>query len=83
MKKLSLLAISTYRKFLSFDTGFGRLILPFALTGSGQVCKYSPACSEYTSQAISKYGIIKGLMLGVWRILRCNPWGKGGWDPVK
>ena len=45
-------------------------------------CIYTPTCSEYAVQAISKYGIIKGIILSVWRILRCNPFSKGGYDPV-
>lgn len=45
-------------------------------------CIYTPTCSEYAVQAISKYGIIKGTLLSVWRILRCNPFSKGGYDPV-
>ena len=46
-------------------------------------CKYYPTCSEYTKQAIIKYGVIKGSFLGLWRILRCNPFSKGGYDPLK
>lgn len=46
-------------------------------------CKYYPTCSEYTKQAIEKYGVLKGSMLGMWRILRCNPFSKGGYDPLK
>lgn len=46
-------------------------------------CKYYPTCSEYTKQAIGKYGCIKGLCLGFYRILRCNPFSKGGYDPLK
>lgn len=46
-------------------------------------CKFYPTCSEYTKQAIEKYGALKGTMLGVWRILRCNPFSKGGYDPLK
>ena len=46
-------------------------------------CKYYPTCSEYTKQALEKYGTIKGIRLGVWRILRCNPLSKGGYDPLK
>ena len=45
-------------------------------------CIYTPTCSEYAVQAISKYGIIKGILLSVWRILRCNPFSKGGYDSV-
>ncbi|MNT02819.1 putative membrane protein insertion efficiency factor [compost metagenome] len=46
-------------------------------------CKYYPTCSEYTKQAILKYGSIKGSVLGIKRILRCNPFSKGGYDPLK
>ena len=46
-------------------------------------CKYSPTCSQYTIEAIVKYGVLKGSFLGVWRLLRCNPFSKGGFDPVK
>jgi len=46
-------------------------------------CKFYPTCSEYTKQAIQKYGAIKGILLGIWRILRCNPFSKGGYDPLK
>jgi putative membrane protein insertion efficiency factor len=45
-------------------------------------CRYHPSCSEYTRQAIISHGPIKGIGLGAWRILRCNPWSKGGHDPV-
>lgn len=46
-------------------------------------CKFYPTCSEYTKQAIEKYGCLKGIKLGVCRILRCNPFSKGGYDPLK
>jgi uncharacterized protein len=45
-------------------------------------CRFFPSCSEYGYQAIEKYGIIRGGAMTVWRILRCNPFGKGGYDPV-
>ena len=45
-------------------------------------CRFTPTCSEYAKQAIRKHGPIKGLGLAVWRILRCNPWGGSGYDPV-
>jgi len=45
-------------------------------------CRFQPTCSEYAYEAIEKYGIIKGGRLASWRVLRCNPFGKGGWDPV-
>ena len=46
-------------------------------------CKFYPTCSEYTKQAIEKYGVLKGCMLGAVRILKCNPFSKGGFDPLK
>ena len=46
-------------------------------------CKFYPTCSEYTKQAIEKYGAIKGTIKGIKRILRCNPFSKGGYDPLK
>jgi uncharacterized protein len=49
----------------------------------GQRCKYYPSCSEYAVQAITKFGILRGLVLAGWRLLRCNPWSHGGFDPVE
>ncbi len=46
-------------------------------------CKYYPTCSEYTKQAIEKYGSVKGSLLGAKRLLKCNPFSKGGYDPLK
>lgn len=46
-------------------------------------CKYSPTCSEYAVEALGKYGVIRGALMAAWRILRCNPFSKGGYDPVK
>jgi hypothetical protein len=48
----------------------------------GPCCRFTPTCSEYAKQAILKHGPIKGLGLAIWRILRCNPWGGSGYDPV-
>ena len=49
----------------------------------GERCKYYPSCSEYAAQAITRYGILRGLVLAGWRLLRCNPWSRGGFDPVE
>jgi putative membrane protein insertion efficiency factor len=45
-------------------------------------CRHYPTCSNYTIEAFKKHGPIKGFILGTWRILRCNPWGTHGYDPV-
>ena len=45
-------------------------------------CPYTPSCSNYAIEAIERHGVIKGSALGFWRILRCNPFSKGGYDPV-
>ncbi len=45
-------------------------------------CKYTPTCSEYTKEAIQMYGPLKGGLMGAWRIMRCNPFSRGGFDPV-
>ena len=48
-----------------------------------QRCKYHPSCSAYALQAIRSYGILRGVVLAAWRLLRCNPWSHGGFDPVE
>jgi putative membrane protein insertion efficiency factor len=45
-------------------------------------CKYEPSCSRYAAEAIERFGILRGLVLAAWRLLRCNPWSHGGFDPV-
>ena len=45
-------------------------------------CKFYPSCSHYSYQAIYKYGFLKGLVMTLWRVLRCNPFSQGGFDPV-
>lgn len=45
-------------------------------------CKYEPTCSRYALQAIERYGILRGIVLAGWRLLRCNPFSRGGFDPV-
>jgi putative membrane protein insertion efficiency factor len=57
---------------------YQRVISP----GLPRRCRYEPTCSRYASQAIGEYGILKGLVLAAWRLLRCNPWSPGGYDPV-
>jgi uncharacterized protein len=46
-------------------------------------CKYEPTCSRYAVQAIRSYGVLRGTVLASWRLLRCNPWSYGGYDPVE
>jgi uncharacterized protein len=58
---------------------YQRLISP-AFAGR---CRYYPSCSEYAVQAIESYGILKGLVLAGWRLIRCNPWSHGGVDLVE
>jgi len=58
---------------------YGKLISP-ALP---RRCKYEPTCSRYAIDAIGAYGILRGVVLAVWRVLRCNPWSDGGYDPVQ
>lgn len=77
MKRIILSAIRFYQKYLSFDTGLFR-----SLYLTDRVCRFKPTCSEYTYQAVERYGIIYGLWLGFKRIIRCHPWNKGGRDPV-
>jgi uncharacterized protein len=46
-------------------------------------CKYEPTCSRYAVEAVQRYGILRGVVLAGWRLLRCNPWSHGGYDPVE
>jgi putative membrane protein insertion efficiency factor len=68
MKKILIGSIKTYQKYIS----------PYKSTK----CPYFPSCSCYGIQAVEKHGAIKGSALTAWRILRCNPFSKGGYDPV-
>ena len=69
IKKVLIFLIKTYQMTLS----------PRFSHGS---CRYTPTCSQYALEAIEINGIFKGCLLAAWRILRCNPFSKGGWDPV-
>ena len=53
---------------------------PYTLIGSG--CKFYPSCGEYAEKAVERYGVFQGLFLGLWRVLRCNPFNNGGIDDV-
>lgn len=77
IKKIALYLIRLYQKTLSFDHG------PLSFLYSESFCRFKPTCSQYTFEAIKKYGMVRGILMGLWRIIRCNPWSKGGWDPVK
>ena len=68
MKKLFILLIKAYQKFIS--------------PGLGRNCIYTPTCSEYTIEAIERFGVTKGVYYGIKRILKCHPLSKGGYDPV-
>ena len=72
MKKILIKIIEWYQKHISLW-----------LHHNHKKCKYYPTCSEYTKQAIEKYGVLKGCILGAVRILKCNPFSKGGYDPLK
>jgi len=78
MKKVILWLIRFYQRTKFFHGYIFR-----ALFMTDKVCLFTPTCSEYTYQAVEKYGSIKGLWLGFKRIIRCHPWSKGGTDPVK
>ena len=58
--------------------GYQRAISPLL----PPACRFVPTCSDYGYQAIEKYGIMRGGAMAIWRVLRCNPFGKGGYDPV-
>lgn len=76
IKNFILILIKIYQRTLSFDHGIFHLLFPYGF------CRFYPTCSEYSFRAIKKYGLFKGSLKAFWRILRCNPFSKGGWDPV-
>ncbi|MDO5151238.1 MAG: membrane protein insertion efficiency factor YidD [Oscillospiraceae bacterium] len=69
MKKILIGIIRFYKKFIS----------PLKRHGT---CIYTPTCSTYAIEALEKHGVLKGSLLALWRIIRCNPFSKGGYDPV-
>jgi len=75
LRWLVLKFIRFYQKTFSPDHGFFSFIHPWP-----GACKFQPTCSEYAYQAIEKYGLLKGGIKSIGRILRCHPWSKGGWD---
>lgn len=76
MRSISMLLIRFYQKTISPDHGVFRHLYP------NGYCRFQPTCSQYTYEAIEKYGILKGSWLGLNRIMRCNPWHEPGIDPV-
>ena len=64
--------------FINFIKIYQRFVSPFFPSS----CKFSPSCSKYGIEAINKYGVLKGSVLTIKRILKCNPWSKGGYDPI-
>lgn len=70
MNKIMIMLIRFYRKAISPYLGLGK-------------CKYVPTCSAYAVEAFQKYSFLKAFFLSIWRILRCNPFSKGGYDPLK
>ena len=79
MRKIIIQIIKVYQYTISPDHG----ILKRIGLIRRPVCAYYPTCSEYTKQAIEKYGALKGIYLGCRRILRCHPWQKKHFDPVR
>ena len=69
--------IKIYQKTLSPDHGIFKYKHPFGF------CRFKPTCSEYSIIALEKHGFVRGGLMSIWRVLRCNPFNKGGWDPVK
>lgn len=67
-KKILIFPVKLYKRYISPHLG--------------ENCRYWPTCSEYMMQALEIHGAAKGLALGTLRLLRCNPWAKGGYDPV-
>jgi putative membrane protein insertion efficiency factor len=76
IKKAIVKIIEIYQRTISPDHGW------FKSRHPAGYCKYSPSCSEYCKQSVIKHGTLKGLVKGAYRLLRCNPWSKGGYDPV-
>jgi len=71
-----IILLKIYQKTLSFDHGVLKVFYPHGY------CRFRPTCSDYAIVAIEKYGLIKGGIKAFKRVMRCNPWNKGGYDPV-
>ena len=78
-KKIFIDIVNIYQKTLSPDTG---ILKKMGLIRK-PVCVFYPSCSEYAKEAINKYGVLKGVELGFLRIIRCHPWQKNHFDPLK
>ena len=76
INKLIIQLIELYQKTLSLDHGWFKGRYP------NGYCRYYPSCSEYAKESFKKRGVFKGMIMTIWRILRCNPFSKGGYDPV-
>lgn len=70
MSKLAIFFIRLYRRYISPSLGYSK-------------CRFTPTCSQYALEAYKKYNFFKASFLTIWRILRCNPFSKGGYDPLK
>ncbi len=77
MKSAVLSLLRWYRKYVSLDHGWLGILIPHR-----KICRFEPSCSQYTIEAVEKYGVIKGLRLGIIRVSKCHPWGGSGYDPV-
>ena len=72
MKKILILFLKAYKA----------IVTPIFVSAFGHGCRFSPSCSDYTSEAVERFGVLKGLVLGIRRFLRCQPFSKGYLDPV-
>lgn len=76
MKRLSIDLINVYQKLKKTLSVFSASLFP------AKACRFTPSCSQYTKTSITRYGILKGVLMGLGRIIRCHPLKKGGFDPV-